>query len=39
MCLDKYPIGVVVETGDFCLVAPLCSLNCGGGQVGEGSVG
>lgn len=39
MCLDEYSIGVVVETGDFCLVAPLCSLNCGGEQVGEGSTG
>lgn len=27
MCLDKYPVGVMGETGDFCLGAPLCSQN------------
>lgn len=27
VCLDEYSVGVMVETGDFCLVAPLCSLN------------
>ena len=37
MCLDEYPMGVMVEMGDFCLVAPLCLLNHGGEQVGEGS--
>lgn len=28
LCLDE--LVVMVERGDFCLVAPLCSLNCGG---------
>lgn len=23
MCLDKYPTGLMMETGDFCLLAPL----------------
>lgn len=26
MCLAKDPTGTMVETGDFCLVPPLCSL-------------
>lgn len=40
VCLDEYPVGVVmVETGDLCLVAPLCSPNCGGERVGGGSMG
>lgn len=24
VCLEEYPIGLMVATGDFCLVVPLC---------------